>query len=111
MWKKLLTICAMLWASCAFADVDANLATLAELDAVKGIGPALSQRILAQRDRAPFVDWADLMHRVHGIGNASAARFSAEGLNVNGKPFPASPPALPGQAPASVREALEKPDR
>ena len=106
MLKKLLTICAMLCASCAFADVDANLATLAELDAVKGMGPALSQRILAQRDRAPFIDWADLMHRVHGIGNASAAKFSAQGLNVNGKPLA----PLPTQVPVSSPEALEKPD-
>jgi len=102
MLKKLLTITALLYAACAFAAVDANQASQAELDAIKGIGPALSQRIVSQRKKAAFVDWADLIDRVHGVGNTSAARFSAEGLTVNGKHFPGSA-AAPGRgAPAAT---------
>lgn len=101
MLKKILTITALLYAACAFAAVDANQATQAELDAIKGIGPALSQRIVSQRKKAAFVDWADLIERVHGVGNTSAARFSAEGLTVNGKHFPGSATA-PGSGAAAT---------
>ncbi|MET1116023.1 MAG: helix-hairpin-helix domain-containing protein [Comamonas sp.] len=111
MLKKILTISALLYGCLAFADIDANQATLAELDAVKGIGPALSQRILAQRHRAIFIDWPDLIDRVHGIGNTSASKFSAEGLTVNGKSFPGSSAPAPDRLPASTAAALEKPDR
>ncbi len=86
MLKKLLTVAALLCAACAFAAPDANQATKAELDAVKGIGPALADRMVAQRKKAPFTDWTDLIDRVHGVGTASAARLSAGGLTVNGKP-------------------------
>ena len=101
MLKKILTMTALLYAACAFAAVDANQATQAELDAIKGIGPALSQRIVSQRKKAAFVDWADLIERVHGVGNTSAARFSAEGLTVNGKHFPGSATA-PGSGAAAT---------
>ncbi|MNV74015.1 Helix-hairpin-helix motif protein [compost metagenome] len=87
MLKRVLTISAVLYAACAFATVDANQATLEQLDAVKGISPALSQRMIDQRNRASFADWSDLIARVHGIGNAMAAKFSANGLTVNGKRF------------------------
>ena len=105
MLKKLLTISALLCASCVFARVDANQATQAELDAIKGIGPALSQRIIAQRKKAAFVDWADLIDRVHGVGNTSAARFSADGLTVNGKPFPGG---LAPQSRGATAKAADK---
>lgn len=111
MLKKLLTLPALLCAVCAFAQVDANQATLAELDAVKGIGPELSQRILAQRNKAIFLDWPDLIGRVHGLGNASAAKFSANGLTVNGKAFAgASGPAKASGSTAAV-DPLEKPHK
>lgn len=87
MLKKFLAIFALLYASCAFAAVDANQATLEQLNAIKGIGPELSQRIIRQRNKSAFANWPDLIDRVHGIGNASAARFSENGLRVNGKVF------------------------
>lgn len=111
MLKKFLTISALLYAACAFANVDANQATLAELDAVKGIGPAISQRIIAQRHKAAFVDWSDLIGRVHGLGNATAAKYSAAGLTVNGKAFPGASVPAPGKVPASAASSLEKPDK
>lgn len=104
MLKQLLTTLALLHAACAFANVDANLATLAELDAIQGVGPALSQRIVGQRERSAFADWSDLIDRVHGIGNAAAAKFSANGLTVNGKLFPGISPEA-GEAAPGIKNA------
>jgi len=73
----------------AFAAVDLNRASQAELETVKGIGPGLSARILEERQRGPFRDWSDFVARVKGVGGGSAAKFSADGLRVGGAPFPA----------------------
>ena len=62
-----------------------NQATEAELDSVKGLGPASTARILETRTQALFKDWADLMHRVKGIKPAQATKLSEAGLRVNGK--------------------------
>jgi len=91
MLKKLLTLIAtLLLATAAFAAVDVNTATEAELDGIKGIGPGLSGRILEERKSAPFKDWADFIGRVGGVGNKSAVNFSKEGLTVNGKKYSAA---------------------
>ena len=44
MFKKILAALAALFAAAAFAAVDANKATQAELEAVKGIGPVALAR-------------------------------------------------------------------
>ena len=62
--------------------MDVNQATEADLDGINGIGPGLSQRILAERDKGEFKDWADLIERVKGIGDKTATKFSAGGLTV-----------------------------
>lgn len=67
--------------------VDANRASQAELESVKGIGPALSERILQARREAPFVDWADFTARVKGT---NAARLAKAGLTVGGPASAAS---------------------
>ena len=46
-----------LFAAAAFAAVDVNQAARADLDGINGIGPGLSQRILAERDKGEFKDW------------------------------------------------------
>lgn len=84
MLKKILAFAAMLYAVASFAAVDANRATAAELDGVKGVGPATSQLIVAERAKAPFKGWDDFIARVKGVGASRAARLSAEGLTVNG---------------------------
>ncbi|MBM3387057.1 MAG: helix-hairpin-helix domain-containing protein [Betaproteobacteria bacterium] len=61
-----------------------------DLDGLRGLGPATTQRILAERARAPFRDWADLMQRVPGIGARKAAQLSAQGLRINGQSHPDS---------------------
>ena len=67
--------------------VDANTATEAELDGVKGLGPSQTARILQAREKAPFKDWADFMARVKGIKPPTAAKLSHNGLTVNEQPY------------------------
>jgi len=88
---------ACLWAGSLFSAhaLEINQASEAELDSVRGMGPAMSRAILAERQRQPFADWADLMRRVKGIRNASAERFAAQGLTVNGQTWSPLPPAKP----------------
>ncbi|MFD0666743.1 ComEA family DNA-binding protein [Ramlibacter sp. MAHUQ-53] len=88
MFKKILACVALLGAlSAAFAAVDINKATEAELDGIKGVGPATSSQILAERKKSEFKNWEDLMGRVKGIGPARAAKLSAEGMTVSGASY------------------------
>jgi len=75
------------FAMSAFAGVDANQATRADLETVKGIGPGLSGKILEARQTGSFKDWNDLVDRVGGIGPGNAARFSQAGLTVGGSSY------------------------
>ena len=95
MFKKLLTLVATLSAAACFAAVDVNKAGAAELDGIKGIGPAMSGKILTERKKGNFKDWNDFVERVQGVGEGNAAKFSSEGLTVNGTAFKASPVAAP----------------
>ena len=70
--------------SCCLAT-EINQASEAELDSIKGLGPASTARILEARAQGMFKDWADLMRRVKGIKPTQAAKLSDAGLRVNGK--------------------------
>ncbi len=87
MIRKLLLAAATLVAcmGMAFAQVDVNKADQAALDGIKGIGPAKTKAILAERAKGEFKDWADLEQRVKGIGEKNAIKLSEAGLMVNGK--------------------------
>ncbi len=87
MFKKLLAFVAAMFVAAAFAAVDVNTATTAELDSIKGIGPVKSALIMSERKKAPFKDWNDFVTRVKGVGTDSAAKFSAEGLTINGTSY------------------------
>ncbi|MDO8252812.1 MAG: helix-hairpin-helix domain-containing protein [Rhodoferax sp.] len=87
MLKKILAIMAMLYAAACFAAVDVNKAGAAELDSIKGIGPAMSTKILDERKKGNFKDWNNFIERVKGVGEGNAAKFSTEGLTVNGAAF------------------------
>lgn len=100
MLKKILAVLAMLYAFAAFAAVDVNKASAAELDGVKGIGPGTSKTILAERKKGEFKDWADFIARVKGVGEARAAKLSAEGLTVNGTAFKPAAAAKKDDKPA-----------
>ncbi len=89
----LCTVLALLAGPAARA-ADVNQAGAAELEAVKGIGPALSGKILAARQQGQFKSWADLVERVSGMGPGNAARLSQNGLTVAGAAYtPAAPAA------------------
>jgi len=92
MFKKILATLAMLVAGVAFAAVDANKGSAADLDALKGVGPALSKRIVDARQQSPFKDWNDLMSRVKGVKNKFATKLSTEGMTVNGESFSGAAP-------------------
>lgn len=92
MLKQTLTAMALWCAMSAFAAVEVNTATEAELDGVKGIGPSLSSKILKERKKASFQDWPDFIARVRGVRAASAAKLSAQGLTVNGATWTGSAP-------------------
>jgi competence protein ComEA len=88
--KSIAVLCWMLVICCmtnhAWA-LELNLATEAELDGLKGMGPSLSRKVLAARNIQAFSSWADFRQRVSGIGAAKAKQFSEQGLTVQGHPF------------------------
>ena len=81
---------ALVCCNTAFA-LDINQANEAELDSVKGMGPALSAKVLKARTQGPFTDWTDLMQRVSGIRQNKAQQLSNQGLTVNEQAFRAKP--------------------
>jgi competence protein ComEA len=93
MFKTLLGAVLAFLAAASFAAVDVNKADQAALQSVKGIGPALSTRLLDERKKGNFKDWNDLIGRVPGVGSANASRFSAAGLTVNDAAFSRAAPA------------------
>jgi competence protein ComEA len=102
MIKKILAGMLALFAAAAFAAVDANKATQAELETIKGIGPSISTKILDERKKGAFKDWPDMVERVKGVGEGNAAKFSAEGLTVNGASFAGAP--AKAAAPAAKKD-------
>jgi competence protein ComEA len=123
MIRKLLLAIAVLAASVnmAFAQVDVNKADAAALDSVKGVGPAMSKTIIAERSKGEFKDWADFQKRVKGVGDKTAVKLSEGGLQVNGKSKEGAPMKAASAAaadktdhkaakPAKEPKAAAKPD-
>ncbi len=81
--------------------VDVNLVSAAELEQVRGIGPALAARIVAARDSGgKFRDADELRRRVRGIGETNLRRMVASGLVLSG-------PSLVAPTSAASRERVE----
>lgn len=100
MLKRFVAALAALFAASAFAAVEANKATQAELEAISGIGPTISANIVAERKKGDFKDWADFEKRVKGIKEKKAAKLSEAGLRINGQPTgkaAAAPAGKPGK--------------
>jgi competence protein ComEA len=91
LWKALFSTLVTLMCCHSAIALDINQSNEAELDSVKGMGPALSAKVLAARTQGPFKDWADLMQRVSGIRQSKAQQFSEQGLTVNGQAFATKP--------------------
>lgn len=104
-WHGVLVACCA-WATGNAIALDINQASEADLDSLKGVGPATTQRILAERGQAPFSSWADLMARVKGLRPPTARKLSGQGLTVNGTSFDEDPPrpqpAVPNPPPPGV---------
>jgi len=88
----LIAACLALLSASIFAATEANLATEAELDNVKGLGPSSTARIMKERNQALFTDWSDFLKRVKGFKPTKAQALSNAGLTVNGTPYAASKP-------------------
>jgi competence protein ComEA len=108
MFRHLIAIVFALFTLSAFAaGVDANSASRADLETVKGIGPGLSGKIIEARKAGNFKDWSDLVDRVGGIGPGNAAKFSQAGLTVGGAAYEAKAAAKP----AAKKEKKEKAEK
>lgn len=110
MFKKLLAFFAAMTMVAAFAAVDVNKATEAELDSIKGIGPVTSKLITSERKKGEFKSWEDFVSRVKGVGDKSAAQFSAEGLTVGGTAYTGAGAAdAKAKAKADAAKKTDKP--
>lgn len=104
--KSILTTVLALASAAAFAAVDVNKANQAELESIKGIGPAMSTKMLEARKTGAFKDWADMQSRVKGIRSGNSTKFSTDGLTVNGAAFTGG---TASEARAGVRPAKAAP--
>jgi competence protein ComEA len=95
MLKKIAATAIALLTSVTWAQVDLNKATEIELDGLKGLGPAITQQIMHERQKVPFRDWPDVMQRVKGIGPKKAASLSEQGIRVQGQTYGQAPSASP----------------
>ena len=110
MFKKILTFFAAMSLVAAFAAVDVNKATEAELDGIKGIGPVTSKLITSERKKGDFKSWDDFVTRVKGVGDKNAAKFSAEGLTVGGAAYTGAGAAdAKAKAKADTAKKTDKP--
>lgn len=108
MLKKVFAFFAAMSLMAAFAAVDINKGSPAELETIKGIGPAKSKLIVEERKKGEFKSWQDFISRVNGFGEASAAKLSAEGLTVGGASYkPAAKDAKAAAKPEA--KAADKP--
>jgi len=107
MFRNILISLLAAFAMSAFAAVDVNRASQAELETVKGIGPGLSTKILEARKTGDFKSWADMVDRVSGVGPGNASRFSQNGLTVAGSAYDSSTVPAP-KAAAKNTEKTEK---
>lgn len=105
MFRNFIATLLAVFALNAFAAVDANQATRADLETVKGIGPGLSGKIVDARKTGEFKDWNDLVDRVGGIGGSNAAKLSQAGLTVRGTAFDAA--AAASAKPAKTARAAK----
>lgn len=108
MFKKFLAFFAGMYMAVSFAAVDVNKATPADLDGLKGIGPAISSKIVDERKKGEFKDWNNFIERVQGIGPKNAVKFSAEGLTVGGASYKGEVPAVKKEAKPSAAKAEDK---
>jgi len=83
--SKLSPLLLFAWFGTAFAAVDVNTATEAQLQALKGIGPSTSRAIVDERSaHGPYKNADDLSSRVKGLSSKTLSKLEAQGLTVPG---------------------------
>ena len=108
MFKKLLAFFAAMSLVAAFAAVDVNKGSEAELDSIKGIGPATSKQIITERKKGEFKNWDDLIARVKGLGDKTAAKLSEGGLTVGGAAYKPAADAMKADAKKAEKKEADK---
>jgi competence protein ComEA len=78
--KKVFCVMALLllFATAAFAKVNINTATVGELEALPGIGPAKAEAIVKYRETNGKFKSAEELKNVQGIGDKVFAQISGE---------------------------------
>ena len=97
MFKQVIAIALAFFAAAAFASVDINKANQAELEAVKGLGTVTAGKIIDERKKGEFKNWADVQQRMHGIKDARATKLSNAGLTVGGEAYKSTGEAAPAK--------------
>lgn len=93
---------------CALAAVNINTAQQAELETLKGIGPAKAKAIVDYRGKNGPFKTVDDLEKVSGIGRATLDKIRPE-VSLGG-PAPAAKAATPPAAVAAKKpEAAKKP--
>lgn len=106
MMKKLLVALFAFFAfsGLAMAAVDLNTATVEQLDALKGVGPAKAKAIVEYRTKNGPFKTVDDLEKVKGFGKKSVDALRAE-LSVGGGAAPAeAKPEKKGKAEAKKEE-------
>lgn len=105
--------------------LDINQADARQLQTLKGIGPSMAERILAERARGGFHDFEDLASRVKGVGAARIRQWQGQGATVSppgraaltergdqaasaGRSSPSASPARAASAPSGARITQHK---
>jgi competence protein ComEA len=97
MFKQIIAVALAFFAAAAFASVDINKASQAELEAVKGLGTVTAGKIIDERKKGEFKNWADVQQRMHGIKDARATKLSNAGLTVGGEAYKSTGEVAPSK--------------
>jgi len=81
---KLITLLAALLVPGVAHALEINVASRAQLEQLNGVGVTMAERMLSERERAPFAGWDDLLRRVKGISSKRVQQWQAQGVTVNG---------------------------
>ena len=95
--KKWSSVCVLCMCLSSVQALEVNLASEAELDGLRGIGPPFTRRLMDERQRHAFQDWQDLMNRVAGMGPKVARSLSQQGLTVQGLSYELEHHTLPSK--------------